>query len=169
MRRKDREVSDFDEMMKIIAKCDTCRVAMFDETFPYIVPLNFGTEVVDNQLYLYFHGAKIGKKIDLMRTNKNVCFEMDCEHNIIMYDERMSCTMGYESVIGHGIVEFVEDENKINALKILMRHYHEEDFKFNEKVAKVTEVFRVKVLDMTGKRRDNIHPEEKVKRHISLD
>ena len=41
---------------------------------------------------------------------------MDCEHNIIMYDERMSCTMGYESVIGHGIVEFVEDENKINAI-----------------------------------------------------
>ena len=94
---------------------------------------------------------------------------MDCEHNIIMYDERMSCTMGYESVIGHGIVEFVEDENKINALKILMRHYHEEDFKFNEKVVTMTEVFRVKVLDMTGKRRNNIHPEEKVKRHITLE
>lgn len=76
---------------------------------------------------------------------------------------------GYESVIGHGIVEFVEDENKINVLKILMRHYHEEDFKFNEKVAMMTEVFRVKVLDMTGKRRDNIHPEEKVKRHITLE
>ena len=66
MRRKDREITDFDEMMKIIAKCDTCRVAMFDETFPYIVPLNFGTDVEDNQLYLYFHGAKIGKKIDLL-------------------------------------------------------------------------------------------------------
>ena len=45
MRRKDREITDFDEMMKIIAKCDTCRVAMFDETFPYIVPLNFGTDL----------------------------------------------------------------------------------------------------------------------------
>ena len=156
MRRKDREITDFDEMMKIIAKCDTCRLALFDDEFPYIVPLNFGTDVEEGQLYL-------------LRKNNKVTFEMDCEHNIIMYDERMSCTMGYESVIGHGIVEFVEDENKINALKILMRHYHEEDFKFNEKVAKVTEVFRVKVLDMTGKRRDNIHPEEKVKRHISLD
>ena len=77
--------------------------------------------------------------------------------------------MVYESVILHGIVEYFEDENKINALKILMRHYHEEDFKFNEKVAMMTEVFRVKVLDMTGKRRDNIHPEEKVKRHITLE
>ena len=45
MRRKDREITDFDEMMKIVAKCDTCRLAIFDETFPYIVPLNFGTNV----------------------------------------------------------------------------------------------------------------------------
>ena len=118
MRRKDREITDFDEMMKIIAKCDTCRVAMFDETYPYIVPLNFGTDVVDNQLYLYFHGAKIGKKIDLMRSNKNVSFEMDCEHNIILYDERMSCTMGYESVIGYGEVEFLSEEEKMLDLVI---------------------------------------------------
>ena len=169
MRRKDREITDFDEMMKIIVKCDTCRLALFDDEFPYIVPLNFGTDVEEGQLYLYFHSAKEGTKLDLIRKNNKVTFEMDCEHNIIMYDERMSCTMGYESVIGHGIVEFVEDENKINALKILMRHYHEEDFKFNEKVAMMTEVFRVKVLDMAGKRRDNIHPEEKVKRHITLE
>ena len=169
MRRKDREITDFDEMMKIIAKCDTCRVAMFDETFPYIVPLNFGTDVEDNQLYLYFHGAKIGKKIDLMRQNKNVSFEIDCEHNIIMYDERMSCTMGYESVIGYGEVEFLSEEEKMHGLKVLMRHYHEEDFKFNTKMIGATEVFRIKVLSMTGKKRDNIHLEEKIKRHISLD
>ena len=154
MRRKDREITDFDEMMKIIAKCDTCRLAMFDDEFPYIIPLNFGTDIENGQLYLYFHSAKEGTKLDLIRKNNKVTFEMDCEHNIIMYDERMS---------------FVEDENKIAALKILMRHYHEEDFKFNEKVAMMTEVFRVKVLDMTGKRRDNIHPEEKVKRHITLE
>ena len=121
MRRKDREVSGFDEMMKIIAKCDTCRVAMFDETFPYIVPLNFGTDLEDDQLYLYFHGAKIGKKIDLMRTNKNVSFEMDCEHNIILYDERMSCTMGYESVIGYGEVEFFREAAYLFGFSALQR------------------------------------------------
>ena len=152
MRRKDREITDFDKMMKIITKCDTCRVAMFDKTFPYIVPLNFGTDVEDNQLYLYFHGAKIGKKIDLMRQNKNVSFEMDCEHNIIMYDERMSCTMGYESVIGYGEVEFLSEEEKMHGLKVLMRHYHEEDFKFNTKMIGATKVFRIKVLSMTGKK-----------------
>ncbi len=103
-----------------------------------------------------------------MRANNKVTFEMDCEHNMILYEERMSCTMGYESVIGHGIVEFVEDEDKYEALKILMRHYHSEDFVFNTKMMRVTTVFRVKVLDIVGKRRDNIHPEEKTKKHITL-
>ena len=64
------------DQLKWNNQCDTCRVAMFDETFPYIIPLNFGTDLEDNQLYLYFHGAKIGKKIDLMKQNKNVSFEM---------------------------------------------------------------------------------------------
>ena len=69
MRRKDREITDFDEMMKIIAKCDTCRLALFDDEFPYIVPLNFGTNVEEGQLYLYFHSAKEGTKLDLIRKN----------------------------------------------------------------------------------------------------
>ena len=72
MRRKDREITDFDEMMKIIAKCDTCRLALFDDEFPYIVPLNFGTDVEEGQLYLYFHSAKVGTKLDLIRKNNKV-------------------------------------------------------------------------------------------------
>lgn len=169
MRRKDREITDFDEMMKIIAKCDTCRLALFDDEFPYIVPLNFGTNVEEGQLYLYFHSAKEGTKLDLIRKNNKVTFEMDCEHNIILYEERMSCTMGYASVIGHGNIEFVDDEDKLEALKIIMRHYHSEEFKFNTNMMKATTVLRLKVLDMTGKRRKNIHPNENKKRHITLE
>ena len=50
MRRKDREITDFDEMMKIIAKCDTCRLALFDDELPYFIPLNFGTDIENGQL-----------------------------------------------------------------------------------------------------------------------
>ena len=82
---------------------------------------------------------------------------MDYNHNFILYGERMSCTMGYESVIGHGIIEFIDDEHKFEALKILMNQYHAEDFKFNTAMMKVTTVFKLVVSDMTGKRRNNIH------------
>ena len=82
---------------------------------------------------------------------------MDCNHNFILYEERMSCTMGYDSVIGHGTIEFVEEEKKLDALQILMRQYHAEDFKYNADMAKVTTVLKLRVHDIVGKRRNNIH------------
>ena len=92
MRRKDREITDFNEMIEIIKKCDVCRIVMNDEGFPYIVPLNFGLEVQGEQVYLYFHCAMKGKKLDLIAKDNRITFEMDCDHNFILYEERMSCT-----------------------------------------------------------------------------
>lgn len=161
MRRKDREVSDFNEMVEIMRKCDVCRIALNDREadIPYIVPLNFGMDVKDGQVFLYFHSAMEGKKIDLIAKDSRAAFEMDCGHQFILYEDRMSCTMGYESVTGYGTIEAVPDEEKFAALKILMRHYHEEDFKFNTDMMKVTTVLKMTVTDMIGKRRNNVHPE----------
>ena len=69
----------------------------------------------------------------------------------------MSCTMGYASVIGHGTIELLPEEEKYAALKILMGQYHAEDFQFNTDMMNVTTVMRMTVLDMVGKRRNNIH------------
>lgn len=157
MRRKDREIIDYDEIIRIIKKCDSCVIALNDDGFPYVVPMNFGMSIENNELYLYFHCAAEGKKLDLIRKDNRVTFEMDCEHNFILYEERMSCTMGYASVIGHGTIEFVADEDKLKSLSILMRQYHAEDFKFNTDMVNVTTVLKLKVLDVTAKRRNNIH------------
>ena len=157
MRRKDREITDFHEIIEIIKKCDVCRIALNDEEFPYIVPLNFGLDVEGEQVYFYFHAAMEGKKLELIEKDNRATFEMDCDHKFILYEERMSCTMGYASVIGHGYIENVADEDKYEALKILMRQYHAEDFKFNTDMIKVTKVLRMRVTDMVGKRRNSIH------------
>lgn len=157
MRRKDREIKDFDKLLQIMRQCDSCVLALNDDGFPYMVPLNFGMDIEDGQLYLYFHCAMQGKKLDLIRKDNRATFEMDCDHSFILYDKRMSCTMGYSSVIGHGLIEFVEDEKKYEVLKVLMRQYHAEDFLFNIDMIKVTTVLKMKVLDITGKRRNNIH------------
>ena len=157
MRRKDREITDFNEIIDIIKHCDVCRIAMHDDEYPYMVPMNFGLDIVDGQIYLYFHCAKDGKKVELLRKNPKVMFEMDCEHIFILYEERMSCTMGYKSVMGYGIMEFVEENDKLKALQILMRQYHAEEFKFNTNMIAVTEVLRLKVTSMTGKYRNNKH------------
>lgn len=157
MRRKDREITDFNEIIQIIKKCDVCRIALNDDGFPYVVPLNFGFEVQGEQVFFYFHAASEGRKLELIAKDNRATFEMDCDHNFILYEERMSCTMGYESVIGHGTIEILPEEEKYRALKILMRQYHAEDFLFNTDMMKVTTVMKMTVLDMTGKRRNNVH------------
>lgn len=108
-------------------------------------------------MFFYFHAAMEGKKLDLIAKDNRATFEMDCDHNFILYEERMSCTMGYASVIGHGTIEIVADEDKYESLKILMRQYHAEDFKFNTDMMKVTTILKMTVTDMLGKRRNNIH------------
>ena len=154
MRRSDREIKDRAELLDVISRCDVCRLALNDEEgYPYILPLNFGEKDVDGQLTLYFHGAMEGKKYELMEKNPRASFEMDCSHELFMNDEKMSCTMKYESVIGRGRLELVPEEEKEEELAILMRHYHQEDFPFGRAAMPKTKVFRLVVEQMTGKRR----------------
>ena len=49
----------------------------------------------------------------------------------------------------------IVEENKVDALKIIVNHYHEEEFPFGLELLPVTSVLRLKVLEMTGKRRNN--------------
>ncbi len=153
MRRSDREIKDLPDIIRVMKQCDVCRLAFFDEEYPYIVPLNFGMQVDGEQITLYFHGAREGKKYDLMAKNNKVCFEMDCSHELMTIEEEKNCTMNYESVIGYGTLEMVADEDKYDALCILMKHYHVEHFEFNKAVIPHTNVFKLNVHQLTGKTR----------------
>jgi nitroimidazol reductase NimA-like FMN-containing flavoprotein (pyridoxamine 5'-phosphate oxidase superfamily) len=153
MRRSDREITDFEEQVKVIEKCDVCRLAFHDTDFPYILPLNFGMDLENGHVVLYFHGAKEGYKYELMKRDNRVSFEMDCGHQLHTTIEEGNCTMEYESIIGHGKIEMVSDEDKYKALCLIMAHYRQPDFPFNKKVMPQTTVFRLMVSDMTGKKR----------------
>lgn len=112
MRRSDREIRDFDEILEVMKKCDVCRIAMQGDEYPYVIPLNFGMAVDGQQVVLYFHGAQTGMKYELLSKNNKVCFEMDCGHMLFTDMEKGNCTMCYESVIGYGAVEDVPEEEK---------------------------------------------------------
>lgn len=153
MRRSDREVTDFGEMVEIMQKCDVCRIALNGDGYPYILPLNFGMKVEEGSVVLYFHGAGQGMKHDLLRADDRASFEMDCGHRLVTDDGKGTCTMEYESVIGQGHVEVAAEEEKEEALRILMCHYHREDFAFDKSVIPATTVLKLTVERMTGKRR----------------
>lgn len=131
MRRADREITDFDELIAVMRGCDVCRLALHDEPYPYILPLNFDLEADGGTVRLYFHGADTGTKYDLIARNPNASFEMDRGHGLILDDEHGNCTMTYESVIGQGRITVVPDSGKEHALRVLMAQYRAPDFPFS--------------------------------------
>jgi nitroimidazol reductase NimA-like FMN-containing flavoprotein (pyridoxamine 5'-phosphate oxidase superfamily) len=120
MRRKDREVTDKIVIEEILAKSEICRIAIQDNGYPYIVPLNYG--YCDNALY--FHCAKEGKKIDLIRLNNKVGFEIENFSRINKSEQPCKWSMHYLSLIGTGEIEIIEDTaDKKKGLDIIMNHY----------------------------------------------
>ena len=141
MRRHDREITDKNEILEIMNRCDVCRLA-------------FGIEEKDGHIILYFHSALEGYKTELIKRDNRVSFEMDCKHELKYDDEKGYCTMAYESVIGRGRIEVLPDEEKANALRKLMGHYHKsDDAYFNPAAIPRTLVYMMVIEGMTAKRK----------------
>jgi nitroimidazol reductase NimA-like FMN-containing flavoprotein (pyridoxamine 5'-phosphate oxidase superfamily) len=153
MRRSDREIKDFDAILAVISKCAVCRVAFFDAGYPYIVPLNFGFETQGDELTLYFHCAKAGKKLDLLRLNNKVAFELDRPEGFVDGDKACYSTMEFESVCGTGTIETADEDEKLHGLTLIMRQYSDkQEIVFDEKVLKAVLVLKLTVDRVTGKR-----------------
>ena len=105
MRRKDKEITDEAQIRGILERGKVCRVAFFDEEYPYMVPLCFG---FDGKA-LYFHGFNGGKKIDCLHKNPKVCFEVDEDIEVVQDPDPCEWTMKYRSVVGFGTAVFLEE------------------------------------------------------------
>lgn len=166
MRRADREITDYNDILEVMKKCDVCRVAFVDGKYPYIIPMNFGVTMQDGKFRLYFHCATAGTKSELLRKNANVAFEMDCSHNLIHGIKACEFTMEYESVCGNGVIRILREEEKIAALTVLMNQYQpagKHEFSYNE--VKAVEVLELSVDEIHGKRlkkqtEASLNPEE---------
>lgn len=150
MRRSDREIKNFNDIEAFLKECTTCRLAMIDGDEPYIVPLNFGY----NDRTVYLHGAKVGKKLDILRKQQRVCLEWDREDAIVK-DKEEPCRWGmkYKSVIAWGNAEILcRDEEKIEGLKVLMKQFIPgKEWDFNPTIVKNTAVIRVSLDRISGK------------------
>ena len=148
MRRKDREITDKSIINKIIQKSLVCHVGLVDGNRPYIIPMNFGYQ--NNTIY--FHSALIGKKIDLIKQNNNVCFEFDVNVEIIEGKHACNWSIKYQSIIGYGKAVFISDiTEKTKALNIIMMQYSNRTFMFDEKQLNKTAIIKVEIESMTGK------------------
>jgi nitroimidazol reductase NimA-like FMN-containing flavoprotein (pyridoxamine 5'-phosphate oxidase superfamily) len=148
---KKRDLTYKPELELIIWKCNVCNLAMVDtEGKPYVIPMNFG---YDGD-YVYFHSARSGKKVDVLKANPEVCISFSTDHQLRWVNEEVACSWGmkYRSVLAYGKVEFIDDfDKKEEALKVIMKNYSEIDFTFNAPAVKDVLVFRVKVETLHGR------------------
>lgn len=150
MRRKDRELTNKADIEDVLKRAFVCHLGLVDGDQAYVVPMNYAYE--DGHIYL--HGAKEGRKIDLIRKNNKVCFQMELFNPEIVKGNDKPCDWGtsFRSVIGTGIAKFLEtSEEKERGLGIIVGKEDERTFSFPEKMLNVTAVIDIEILEMTGK------------------
>lgn len=159
MRLYKREIHDPALIKAILDECDIVRLGLHDEEGMFIVPVNYGYELKDNngtaKLVLYFHGSGEGRKADAIMADPHAAIEMDCRHEIITGDYTCSYSYAYRSIMGNGTIILLEsEEEKRYALGKLMEHMAPEaESEFSQEMLERTAVYRIEVEYFTGKER----------------
>lgn len=151
---REKMITDEQEIIRILDESKIVHVGMVDGDEPYVVPMNYGYTYLDGKLTLYMHGATVGRKLDVMRANPKVFFEIDCD--LEPFEGSVACQYGisYSSVMGRGTAEILDNpQDKMAGLTYLMKTQTGKDFEFNERLVSAVSVFRVNVSDFTAKHR----------------
>jgi hypothetical protein len=152
MIRKDKEITDPKEMAAVIGRAAYCHLSLSDGDQPYGVPLCFGFR--DGVLYL--HSAPKGRKLAIIEKHPKICVTFVAGAAPRPGSSPCNWTMSYESVIGFGEAEILEDPSeKRAALNVIAAQYDpgwRDDGDFPDSELKATVVIRVRLSAMTGKR-----------------
>lgn len=149
MHRQDRQITDQNLVWEILRAADVCRVAFCSEGWPYIVPMNFG--IHDGKLY--FHCATEGTKLDLLKVNANVCFEVEANVEIRQGEQACEWSTSFQSVVGFGHMMIVtSEEERREAIEALVAQYTDRIVPVPEKIPANTIILRMDIESLTGKR-----------------
>ena len=151
MRRSDKEVTNQEEVEEILSNALVGRLGTCLNNIPYITPVNF----VYDKDKIYFHSAHEGRKIENIKYNQQVCFEID-EIISIIPGRRMPCgsTTEYKSIIIFGEIQIVTDiEEKTFALNKLIEKYAPQSPKLSSSSGAIarTNVLVIGIKEMTAK------------------
>ncbi len=151
MRRKDREITNRNEIESIIGKAQSLKLALNAGEYPYIIPLSYGFEWKE-KLIFYFHCAKEGRKLDCIEQNNKAGFEIDACGELVTGETDCDWGYKYASIIGTAQVYEIFGEEKVHGLECLMEHYGKKDnHTFQPHVMEATRVFKIEVISMSAK------------------
>lgn len=149
MLREDKEIANKNLIYEIIEQNHICRLAFANADEPYLVPVNYGYK--DEKLYI--HSALNGKKLDMLKANPNVCFEISDSIEIVTSNTACGYTTKYRSVIGFGKAKILTaTEDKIISLNIIMKqHTGKSDWDFSMASVDKMLAIEISIDSVTGK------------------
>ena len=106
----------------------------------YVVPVIYGWD--DDCIYVY---TTEGKKVDMMRENPSVCFEID----------EYLANGGWRSVIAQGVFEELIDEDAMRALQIITERVASKRDASGSRTrgdGRSPVAFRIRTTDVTGRK-----------------
>lgn len=148
MRRDEREICDPADIDTILTLQRVMYIALSSDDVPFVLPVFY----VWNGTSLYFHSARGGSKIEIMKKNPAICFAITHYGGII--EDELACNFEarHRTVIGLGTASFVQDDaEKIAMLHQLMARFTEKTFTFPAANLTATQVIRIDITSMKGK------------------
>ncbi|MBM4056132.1 MAG: pyridoxamine 5'-phosphate oxidase family protein [Planctomycetes bacterium] len=153
MRRKDKEITDRKEIDELLTKVKTGRLGTCSREIPYITPMNFAYDKETMKIFL--HCANEGKKLENIRINQNVCFEVDDVADVIVKQPTCASSVAYRSVIMFGTIKEIHDPGeKTESLQKLAEKYAPQNPKapFTDAMLNKTNVLEIQIMEITAKR-----------------
>ena len=133
-----------DEMERLLKKCSTGRLGLSSQNEPYIVPVSYRY----GKGRIFFHSAKQGKKVDFIKNNNRVCFEVD----------ELQGDLGWANVICYGTAILRDDIEAKKEWNEVLTGQKPSD----EVIARLEKidsyVGTVQIEDMTGRYRIGVNP-----------
>ena len=154
MTKRELQITDENQIRAILDTAKVLRLGLAVNNEPYVVPMNYGYTMEEGKLVLYLHSAMRGKKLDMIRANPRVFFELDCD--LAPFEGQKPCQYGlvYSSVMGRGTASILEDvEEKKRAMVYLMKTQTQKDFEFRDEWVSIVAVIRIDVEEYTAKHR----------------
>ena len=148
--RRQKQALGYDECIKLIVSEKRGVLSVLgDDGYPYGVPLNHYYDEENGKIY--FHGGKIGHRVDAIRNCDKVCYCIFDKG----YLKEGDWALNVKSVVIFGRVSIVDDYERAIEIcrKLCYKFTDDEEYIAEEiaKSAKATLVMELEIEHMTGK------------------
>ena len=147
IRRKQKEIT-IEAAKKLLAEARRGILAVNgDDGYPFAIPVNYYYD--EETQKIYFHGSKVGHKVDALKKSDKICFTVLGPEMI--KEEEWAPFL--QSTVVFGRCHLIEDPSGALLTKFAMKYYPNEELVKEEKAvaANAVQMYEIEIDHISGK------------------